>query len=182
LELPGGSSKEYGEVLEKYEKNISLEELSIPPIGLKKSRKGGMLIEIRCKDQEEEKAEQLAQKIREIVGSREGAVVRCPLFRLRLKLTRLPLDAAASGIAEAVAKASGGRPEKVKVGPLRILASGVGSTWIECPKEMAFRVAGATGWKASLVEREAPQCFRCLGRGHFGRWCPSEVDRGGAAA
>jgi len=30
----------------------------------------------------------------------------------------------------------------------------------------------------SLVERVPPQCFRCLARGHIGRWCPSAVDQG----
>jgi len=70
-----------------------------------------MLIEVKSK-QEEEKAKQLAQKIREVVGSREGAVVRCPLLRLRLRLMGLPPGATASEIAEAVAKVGGGGPKR----------------------------------------------------------------------
>jgi len=165
-------------VLGRCQKEISLEEMDIPPIGLRKTRRGGMLIEVRCENQdgnlEEEKAEQLAGRIKEVVGSKEGAVVRCLLLRLRLKLTGLSLGAAASEIAEAVVKVGGGRTDKIKVGPLRTLASGVGTTWVECPKRVALQAAGLTlGWVrvgVILEDRGAPPVPPLSGA-----WAPQAV-------
>jgi len=187
LELRGGSPREYEEAMKKCQKEISLEELGIPPLGVRKARGGGVLIEVEG-DASEQKAKQLAGLIKAVIGPREGATVRCPLRRDRLKLTGLPVGVAASEIAEAAAKAGEGRAEAVRVGPLRTVASGVDVAWIECPTRMAVRIAERTvngltiGWArvgVSLVERgTSPQCHRCLARGHLMRWCPSDIDRG----
>jgi len=88
----------------------------------------------------------------------------------------------------AIANAGNGVPGDVGVGPVRTSGVGRGTAWADCPADLAKRVMralGATGltmgWArvgVSLVERVPPQCFRCLARGHIGRWCPSAVDRG----
>jgi len=84
--------------------------LRLPPIGFRKAKGGGILLEIQCKEHEEEKAEQLTKCIKEVVGSVEGARVRCPLRRLRLKLVGLPFNATAFDISETFAKSGeGGR-------------------------------------------------------------------------
>jgi len=152
LELRGGTQQEYQEVLKSCQEKIKLEELGIPPIGLRKARGGGILLEVRCNDNEEEKARQLAERMKE-VGTVEGAKVRCPLRRLRLRLTGLPFNAVASEIAEAVAElGGGGRAESVRgrMGPLRTSWSGAGAAWAVCPAEMAVRAAEAAeltlGW------------------------------------
>jgi len=185
LELRGGTQQEYREVLKSCQDKISLEELGIPPIGLRKARGGGILLEVRCGSDQEEKARQLADRMKEVVGSVEGAKVRCPLRRLRLKLSGLPFSAVASEIADAVARLGGGRADSVRVGPLRTSWSGAGSAWVVCPAEMAVRAAGAAeltlGWARVGVTMERggpPQCHRCLARGHLRRWCPSGVSRG----
>jgi len=108
LELRGSTQEEYSKIFKNCQEHINLEELRIPPIGLRKARGGGILLEIRCNEQEEEKAKRLADCIKEVVGSVEGARVRCPLRRLKLKMVGLPFGATASEIAEAVAKSGGG--------------------------------------------------------------------------
>jgi len=185
VELKGGTDEAYGKLMEKVQKKVNLEEMGIPPIGIRKARTGGVLLEISCKENEEGKAKLLAERIREEVKETEGATVRCPLRRQRIRLTGVPPGATASGIAEAVARTGGGDPEQVAVGSLRTTRFGAGSVWVTCPGKVALRVAEGTGltigWArvgVSLDEGGPPQCLRCLARGHLGRWCPSVVDRG----
>jgi len=102
-------------------------------------------MEVRCTEKEEERAKLLAEKVKEVVKSVKGAQVRCPLLRLKIKLTGLPVGVAVSEVSEAVARAGGGNSEEIRVGPLRTLASGVVSTVVECPKRVALRTAGAAG-------------------------------------
>jgi len=185
LEIQGGTSGKYEELIRKCQREISLEELEIPPVGIRKTRGGGILLEVRSKEKEEEKTESLAERIKEVVGSMEGAKVRCPLLRLRLKLIGVPIGATASEIAGAVAGVGRDRVDRVRLGPLRTSASGAGSAWVVCPKEMALRAAEAAeltlGWTrvgVALEKGGPPQCHRCLARGHLRRWCPSGVSRG----
>jgi len=185
LELQGGTQQEYQEVLKNCQERIKLDELGIPPVGLRKARGGGILLEIRCNGNDEEKARMLAEKMKEVVGTVEGARIRCPLRRLRIRLSGLPFNAVASEIAEAIARLGRGRADSVRVGPLRTSWSGAGSAWAVCPAEVAVRAAEAAeltlGWArvGVTLERGGPaQCHRCLARGHLRRWCPSGVSRG----
>jgi len=176
IELHSNNQGEYENIIRRCQKEISLEELGIPPIGIKKTRTGGILFEIKCKENEEEKAEALADKIKEMVRSVEGAQVRRPLLRLRLRLTDLPFGAMATKVAEAVARIGDGRAESVRVGPLRTSVSAAGTAWADCPTQMALRAAEEAG--LTLEKGGPPQCHRCLARGHLRRWCPSGVSRG----
>jgi len=185
IELQGGTQQEYEGIIRRCQSEISLEEMGIPPIGIRRARAGGILLEIKCQEKEEERADQLAKRIEKIVGSVEGARVRRPLRRSRLRLTGLPVGARAQEVAEAVAAAGDGRADQVRVGPLRTSVSGAGVAWADCPTKMALRVAGAAGltlgWARVGVtfDRGGPlQCHRCLARGHLRRWCPSGVNRG----
>jgi len=81
IELQRGTQEEYEKIIKKCQKEISLKEMDIPPIGIKKARAGGILLEIRSEEREDEKAELLASKIKEVVRSVEGAQVRRPLRR-----------------------------------------------------------------------------------------------------
>jgi len=93
--------------LRRSDKNVSERDIPggngyLPPIGIRRARRGGVLLEVRAEENEEEKAELLAERIKEVVKMREGAKVRCPLRRLRLKLVGLPFGARVSEIAEAM--------------------------------------------------------------------------------
>jgi len=184
IELQGGKSEDYVEVIKECEKKISLEELGIPPLGVRKTRGGGMLVEIRSTN-EEDKAEELASRIKEVVKSREGAKVWCPLKRVRLRLMGLPLGARPKDIAEAISNQGGGRMERIRVGPVRTNMAGLITAWADCPISTARRIAETSelvmGWTrvgVSIVGKGEPKCYRCLAHGHLGRWCPSEIDRG----
>jgi len=187
LELQGGGPDDYAEVIKQCEKNISLEEMGIPSLGIRKTRGGGMLLEVRG-DGDEEKAEHLAEKIKEIIKSRRGAKIWRPSRLQRIRMTGLPFGVSAEEIAAVVAEAGNGEPGKIRVGPRRTNVFGADAAWVDCPTSVALRVARVAetdglkfGWArvgVSLMEREAPRCFRCLARGHLGRWCPSEIDRG----
>jgi len=187
LELPGGRPADYASVVKRCEKEISLKELGIPSLDVKKTRGGALLMEIRDMEKGHEKAERLVGRIKNVIKDKAGAKVWHPSSRLRLRLTGLPLGATAVEVAMAVANFGGVGPGEIRVGPLRTSGVGRGTAWADCPADVARRVvqaSGATGlvmgWVrvgVALVEREPPQCFRCLARGHLGRWCPSTVVR-----
>jgi len=188
LELKGGGPMDYAAALKKCEKEIPLKEIGIPPLEVKKTRGGALLMEIRGTEEDHDKAERLVGQMKKVLIDEPGAKVWHPAGRSRVRLTGLPLGATAVEVATFVANYGGGKPGEVKVGPVRTNGSGKGVTWADCPADVAskvLRAAGATGltmgWArvgVSLVERGPPQCFRCLARGHLGRWCPSVVDRG----
>jgi len=67
VDLPGGITNDFKEVLDKCQKDISLEGLNIPPIGIRRTRRGGMLLEVTG-DYQEEKAKLLASRIKEVAG------------------------------------------------------------------------------------------------------------------
>jgi len=71
MEIQGGGSKEYEKVVKDCEEAISLEEVGISPINMRRTRGGGILLEIKG-DREEEKAELLASRIKEVIKKNEG--------------------------------------------------------------------------------------------------------------
>jgi len=73
IELQGGRSADYEEVMKRCEKKISLKDIGIPPPGIRRIR-GGILLEVKC-DGKEEKAERLASRIRDVVKSMDGSKV-----------------------------------------------------------------------------------------------------------
>jgi len=73
MEIQGGGSKDYERVIKECEEAISLEEVGISPISIRRTRGGGILLEIKG-DREEEKAELLANRIKEVIKKNEGAL------------------------------------------------------------------------------------------------------------
>jgi len=144
LEIQGGSSKEYEDVIKECEKTIPLKEMGIPSIGIRRTRGGGILMSIQG-NQEEEKAAKLADRIRGVIQKKEGARVWSLRKRVRIRLTGLPPGAKKEEVASMIAREGGVEVDRIGVGPLRTSASGAGSIWVDCPREAAARVAGAPG-------------------------------------
>jgi len=71
LNYKGAPLRSTRTLLKKCQEEISLEDLDIPPIGVKKARGGGILIEVNCEGAED-KAEKLAGSIRKVIEEREG--------------------------------------------------------------------------------------------------------------
>jgi len=144
IEIQGGGSKDYQEVIKECERAISLEEMGIPSMEMRTTRGGGILLTIQG-DKEEEKAEKLAGRIRKIIEKKEGARVWSLRKRVRLRLTGIPPGIKKEDVANMIAKEGGVEVGRIGVGPLRTLASGAGAAWVDCPREAAARVAGAPG-------------------------------------
>jgi len=104
LEPQGGRSKDYTDVIKRCEREISLQELDIPPLGVRKTRSGAVLIEIKC-ERQEEKAEELANRMKEIIKSIEGTRIWRPSRRLKLRLTGLSIGATVIEVANSIARA-----------------------------------------------------------------------------
>jgi len=116
IEIQGGASQDYEELVKEYERVIPLKEIGVPSIDIRKTRSGGILMGIKGQ-QEKEKADLLASHIKEVIKKKEGAKVWFLKKRIRLRLTGLPPGARAEEIAAAVAKEGGGTADRVTGGP-----------------------------------------------------------------
>jgi len=103
-----------------------------------------MLLEIKGEGNEE-KAEHLANRIKEIIKEKEGAKIWRPSRRQKIRLSGLPIGVKVEEVASAIAEAGGGDPGRVRVGPLRTGAFGACTAWADCPVSMATRVVEVAG-------------------------------------
>jgi len=47
IEIQGGTQKEYENIIRRCQREISLKDMGIPPVGIRKARAGGILLEIK---------------------------------------------------------------------------------------------------------------------------------------
>lgn len=74
----------------------------------------------------------------------------------------------------------------MRVSPIRLLKSGLGVAWVQCPLSALSRLMDLgrvrIGWSSVKVESigiRPTQCFRCWEYGHVRDSCKSVVDRSG---
>lgn len=177
---PGGS---VAEVLHMAKSAVSLEEIGICDTRLRRSASGGLLIEIPGPDGPR-RADILAQQLRTALG--DAAVVTRPMTRADCRLVGLDDTVSPQEIAEAVASLGECLPSDLRVSPIRLLRSGFGVAWVQCPLSALNRLMELgrirIGWSSVRVESlgvRPTQCFRCWEFGHVRDTCKSAVDRSG---
>lgn len=174
---PEGGS--LAEVMRRVSQTIDLSALGVNVINTRRTRAGGILIEVEG----QEKATLLAERVRVMVG--DGARVRLPASLTPVLLLDVPEWAAKEEIIEGLQKAG------IDVGEA---ASSSVSTWknaggkggyvarVNLPFREAIKVVEAraitVGWtrcKVKPIEKTQPICFRCQERGHFAAECKNSA-------
>lgn len=144
---------------------------------------GSLLIQV-ASERNKEKADILANRMRNIVGS-EARIAR-PSRKAEMKVTGIDEDTTPEEVAEAVAQEGQCDRSEVTAGAIRRNRMGLGSIWIKCPWSAAKKLNRIgrikIGWVKARVELLEPapvQCFRCWGYGHLKVQCRSNTDRMG---
>jgi len=156
---------------------INLQSLGVNVLTTRKTRIGGILLEVEGAD----KADFLAEKIRAVSG--DTARVRLPVPRTSVLLLGIPEWAEADEVADVLART--GIPdvvaEDVKIwrntgGRAELVAS------LNLPLKGAITLAenqavivGWTKCRVKLLDRSQPTCYSCQQKGHFAAECRNEV-------
>lgn len=179
--IPGGKLTGV-ELIREARQTLSLEEMEVPPLEIKRSKMGGYLLGIRGQGADA-KADRLAASLKGLPGASKVAVTR-PKRRRDIRVSGFEAGITPAEVVQAVAAAGGCPADEMKPGAIGCLPTGMGTLWMRCPAEAATRVAANGGvrvgwaWATVVVLSPRPErCFRCLERGHLKMHCTSAVDR-----
>lgn len=171
----------YAKVLAEAKTKIQLQDLGIGALRFRRSVVGASVLEVPGASSGE-KADVLAEKLREALNSEEVRVSR-PLKSAELRISELDDSVTSEEVAAAVAQHGGCSLESVKTGPIRRAFKDSGTVWVRCPVAAAKKLSSGrlmVGWVSahvSLLTSRPMQCYRCHQMGHVKTNCPSEVDR-----
>lgn len=173
----------YQKVLAELRSKIDLASCGIVGTGLhcRRAATGARKFEVTGTTSDE-KADSLAQKIRETI-SPELLKVSRPTKCAEMRISGLDDSISGEELARAVAQCGGCPVEAVKVGEIHQGAQGAGSAWVRCPIPAAkkLREGGRllVGWvsaRVQVLQARPMQCYRCLQKGHVRAQCVSEAD------
>jgi len=173
----------YADIMKKARSQISPEEFGAKDIKPRRARTGALLLEIPGPDNEKI-ADNLAQKMREILNGQEGVVISRPIKTTEIRVRDIEDSISVDEVVESLAASGGCTKEGIKVGPIRRAPNGLGSAWARCPLAAASQILKTgkikLGWVVARVEplNERPLlCYKCLGKGHVRAACTSIEDR-----
>ncbi|XP_033301249.1 uncharacterized protein LOC117206221 [Bombus bifarius] len=183
ITLTDKSSQSYAEVLAAAKESVSLTELGINTMRMRKTITGGVILEVP-EDQGREKAAALAAQLTRALDPNEVRVAT-PFQAAEARVSLIDIAATKAEIQNTLAKESGCKPEDLRLGEIRPARNGLGTVWIRGPASAVRKLAQAgkvaIGWstaKVEAIERRPLQCYRCLGTGHTGKICTAKEDKG----
>lgn len=175
----------YASILKEAKKNMDLDDLGLQAVRFRTAVTGAKILELPGVDSGE-KADKLAEKLRQVVGEGVAKVSR-PEKCADLRISGLDDAAEKQEVAEVIAKYGDCPVNSVKVSEIRRNKSGLGTVIISCPVGAANNVLKAgrvlISWssvRAKLLPQRPLRCFRCLEVGHVGEKCTTGVDRSNA--
>ncbi|XP_025155964.1 uncharacterized protein LOC112588883 [Harpegnathos saltator] len=165
-----GETFSYAEALLKARGEVSLNELGVEALRIRRAANGGRILEIPGPDGPA-RADLLAAKLREVLG--DSATVTRPIARGELRLIGLDDSVTTGKVTEVVADEGGCEVSDIRTGPIRQMFNGMGSVWVQCPLVAALKLARLgsvrVGWVSArviLLKARPIQCFKCWGYGH----------------
>ncbi|XP_011858931.1 PREDICTED: uncharacterized protein LOC105556448 [Vollenhovia emeryi] len=165
---------------------VDLDALGIGPLRQRKAATGALILEVQGAEGSQ-KADKLAEEIRQVVKNKEGVRVSRPTKLGELRVKDLNDSVSQMEVQEAVARAGKCDTGDIRVGHLRKTYSGMATAWVQGPLTVIQRVADLgrirVGWastRVELLEARPLICFRCLERGPVRQNCRNPVDRSGA--
>lgn len=127
----------YAEILRRARNEVSLNELGIENPKIRRAMNGGLIIEIPG-DDGASKADNLAERLRTVIGG--VAVVARPKAKAEALLIGLDESVTPAEVTSIVAKIGGSNEGDIKVGPIRPMANGLSTIWIQGPVEVINKV------------------------------------------
>ncbi|XP_033367134.1 uncharacterized protein LOC117243600 [Bombus vosnesenskii] len=183
ITLTDKSSQSYAEVLAAAKDSVSLAELGINTMRMRKTITGGVILEVP-EDQGREKAAALAAQLTRALDPNEVRVAT-PFRVAEARVSLIDIAATKAEIQNTLARESGCKPEDIRLGEIRPARNGLGAVWIRGPASAVRKLAQAgkvaIGWSMAKVEaivRRPLQCYRCLGIGQTGKTCTAKEDKG----
>jgi hypothetical protein len=133
--LSEAAKTSYAEVLVRAKSHISLKELGVERVDMRKTATGAIVIRVPG-DRERDKAAKSATKLSSVL---DPAAVRiaAPIRRAELKIERIDVSVNKDELRHALAAAAECKEEEIQVGKIGIARRGLGTAWVRCP------VAGA---------------------------------------
>ncbi|XP_045451981.1 uncharacterized protein LOC123661009 [Melitaea cinxia] len=182
LTLLPGSTRTYAEVLGAIKADGLIASMGVET-RYRVSQTGARRFELPGTGNKE-KAEELARRIKAVVG--EDVAVTRPEKCADLRVAGLDDSVTPQELAGVIAKAGGCAEESIKVGEVRQNFAGIGTAWVRLPVEAAKKVVdgrrllvGFVSASVTLLKTRPQQCYRCHEVGHVAAKCDKGVDRSG---
>lgn len=179
---PDGAS--YADILVKAREKVSLREIGIQETVIRRAVNGAIVIEVPG-PQSKQLAGVLGSRLSEALGEEAG--VRNPVARGELRIRGIDPSTTTEKIKNELEALGGCTCDDLKVSPISNMRDGMGIAWINCPLDIALKIAehghlklGWTKVKIELMKKRPVQCFRCWHFGHVKTNCRSDRDRAGA--
>ncbi|XP_059063005.1 uncharacterized protein LOC131855725 [Achroia grisella] len=137
----------YAGILREAKAKIDLASLGIEELRFKSAATGARILEIPG-SQSGEKADALAQKLREVLGENPVQVSR-PTKTAEMRIMGLDDSVTPEDIAQAVSRDGECAPEEVKAGEIRLNPSGLGTCWVRAPILVVKKITTAARIKAT---------------------------------
>ncbi|KYN28106.1 hypothetical protein ALC57_02542 [Trachymyrmex cornetzi] len=173
----------YAEVMRIAKSKVDINSLEIPELRPRKARTGALLLEVPGTEGAK-KADRLAEKLKEALGSEQNVLITRPEKVADVRLRDLEDSTTKEDILTAIAKKGECPKDSIKIGEINQTNTGLGTVWLKCPLAAAKKVTKdrriRVGWttvRIELLSERPTQCFRCLETGHVRHQCRSDKDR-----
>lgn len=176
---------QYSEILRLARERVDIASLGIEALRPKRALTGALILEVPGPEGNA-KADALADRIRNALGTREGVRVSRPKKLAEIRIKDLDDSVTKNEIVEIICKEGACAREEVVTGELNKAAGGLFAIWARCLLAAANKLVTLghlrIGWsrvRVEALEARPLQCFKCLRRGHVRAQCPFEEDRTG---
>lgn len=171
------------EIVTRVRMDKDVKTLGFVPSKVKRTRNGGILLELPKGPEANKQAIQLAKKIQEI--AKNEVKVNCPQRPSEFVIRELDPSTTSMEISTVIAAELQCGPSEFQVSRVVANRGYLGMAWVRCSPPLIDKFAKLStlriGWtraKVRLAKPKPTQCFRCLQYGHLRSNCISTVDRG----
>lgn len=178
VRIPDGKIS-YADAMKKARREV--DNMDLGDTRIRRDVTGGLLIQIPGKEGKI-KARQLQNKLQKVLGRDVRVTILSK--RAEIRVIRFDDSVTEEEILDRMASVGGCSKNDIKIGPIRLLYSGLCAVWVQCPVDAIQSIVRAgrvrLGWTSARVILLLPrklQCFKCLELEHVKATCPSTEDR-----
>jgi hypothetical protein len=182
LTLSEGAKTTYAEVIATARRSITLTEIGVKSVGMRKAVTGAIIIKVPG-DKGREKALQLATHLSKVLDP-TAVKVAAPTRTAELKIVGIDISIEKEELRQALALAAECGVAEIQVGEIGASRSGLGAAYVKClvagVRELAQTGKVALGWSTARVvaiPKRPLQCYKCLELGHVRVTCVSTAER-----